>query len=464
MAKPTRKPPSRPEQSVRAASVEMKKGRERKGGAGAKGGEGVRWSGTLMHHPATTPAPRARIHELGVAMRTSLAAIVTRVGNGNSALRPVALSKALRVDDSLAARILRSIRAGDPLSSLRELPAPQGLRLFLEAAGRAGVPATLRAPADEAVKQLEELLAELPLGRASLNTAIDGWLPSGRAHAERSGKQAVFKAFSQTMGFTVDTTCFALAIQPSAAGDTCDSMTFVAMDGIRRLREGAPILLFGHVWPQREAPGDGSPAHPTPYVETLDGEREVTDARKLILRGVGDSATLPFRMVERGTHTRVVLDSSAPPLNVPVTAAVSYISRNAYTRFQTREKKSDVFLNAAKVPIRVLVQDLFIHEDAYPQFVPNVTARMDALSHDPSDRDPELLELDRLDLDIDLVRLGWGLDRVGVKEWGGYEPALRDSFARAGWNPAKFRAFRCYVRYPLPYVSMTTWFDLPVRP
>lgn len=397
-------------------------------------------------------------------MRAALSAIVTRVSGGNAAVRPVVLSKAMRLDDSLTARILRSVRAGDPLSSLRELPAPQGLRLFIDAAARLGVPATVRTPAEEAVSQLEELLAQLPLGRASLNTAIDGWSPSGRERAERSGRQAVFKALSQTMGFTVDTTCFALAIQPSAAGDACDSLTLVAMDGIRRLREGAPILLFGHVWPAREKPLDGGPRLPTPYVETLDGEREVTDARKLILRGVGDGASLPFRMIERSTHTRVVLDSSAPPLNVPVTAAVSYISRNAYARFQTPVKNEEVFINAAKVPIRVLVQDLFIHEEAYPRFAPNVTARMDALSHDPGDHDPELLELDRLDLDIDMVRLGWGLDRVGVKEWGGYEPALRDAFGRAGWDPSRFRAYRCCVRYPLPYVSMTTWFDLPPGP
>ena len=411
--------------------------------------------------PATAaPIPRARIQDLGRSLRSALAAVIARVGPAN--IRPVALAKALKIDDSLAARLLRSVRAGDPLSSLRELPAPQGLRLFIDAAARAGVAAAARAPVEQAVNQLEDLLAELPLGRASLNTAIDGWLPSGRAHAERSGKQAVFKALSQTLGFTVDTACFAVAIQPSAAGDTCDSLTLVAMDGIRRLREGAPILLFSHVWKPREPEPDGP--LPAPYVETLDGEREVTDARKLMLDGVGDGASLPFRMVERGTHTRVVLDSSAPPLNVPVTAAVSYVSRNAYARFRTGDRATDVFSNACKVPIRVLIQDLFIHEDAYPAFAPNVVPRMDSITYDPSVRDPELLDMDRLELDMEMARLGWGLDRIGAREWGGYEPALSGAFRRAGWDASRFRAFRCYVRYPLPYVSMTTWFDLPARP
>jgi hypothetical protein len=409
------------------------------------------------HSPAS--ASRARIQEVGVALRSSLAAIVARVEGGRT-IRPVGLAKVLGIDDSLAARLLRSVRAGDPLSSLRELPAPQGLRLFLAATVKAGVPAPLRASAEQAVQQLDDLIAELPLGRSSLNTAIDGWLPSGRARAERSGKQAVFKALSETLGYTVDTTCFAVAIQPSAAGDCCDSLVLIAMDGIRRLREGAPILLFGHVWPPRESDGGSQGAFPPPYFETLDGEREATDARKFILPDVGDGAALPFRMVERGTHTRVVLDSSSPSLNVPVTAAAAHVARNAYARFQTATRKTDVFTNACKVPIRTFVQDFFIHEDVYPGFVPNIVPRMDCLGPDPSVRDQEILELDRLDLEMDMVRLGWGLDRVGVKEWGGYEPALTGAFARAGWDSSRFRAFRCTVRYPLPYVSMTTWFDL----
>jgi hypothetical protein len=375
----------------------------------------------------------------------------------------VALAKTLRIDDSLAARVLRASRAGDPLSSLRELPAPQGLRLFVDAAARHGVPAAVREQAEGAIKALEELIAELPLGRASLDTAIDGWLPGGRAKAERAGKQAVFKALSQTLGFTVDTACFATAIRPSASGEMCDALTLIALEGVRRLREGAPILLFGHMW-HNAVPSGKDSAATMPYVETLDGEREVTDARKLLMADVGDSAALPLRLIERGTHTRVVIDSGAPALHVPVTAAVSYIERNSYRRYRSPERPTEVFTNACKVPIRVFVQDFFIHEDVFPGFVPDIVARMDNMQFDPSARDEEMLEVDRLDLDLELRRLGRGLDRIGVKEWSGYEPALRSAFERAGWDASRFRVFRCCVKYPYPFVSMATWFDLPERP
>jgi hypothetical protein len=374
----------------------------------------------------------------------------------------------LRLDDSLSARILRSVRSSDPLSALRELPAPPGLRLFLEAARRNGASAEVCQAAGGEVARFEQLLSELPLGRSSLNTAIDGWLPSGRARAEAASKQAVFKALSQTLGYTVDTVCFATMIQPSAAGDMCDAVTFVAMDGIRRLREGAPILLYGHSPRYNEpAPSSGKSAHPplpAPVLESLDGEREVTDARKLLLTDVGDSATLPLRLIERPLHTRVVLDAGAPALNEPVTAAVGYMTRNLYRRYRVDDRPTDVFTNACKVPIRVFVQDFFIHEEAFPLFVPNITARMENIGPDISVRDEELLDVDRLELDVDLVRLGWGMERIGVKEWAGYEPAVASVFARVGWDASRFRVFRCYWRYPLPFVSLTTWFDLPEPP
>jgi hypothetical protein len=419
--------------------------------------------GRTRKSPAgTDQVPRLRIEKLGTGLRAALIAVLAEVGG--PILRPVTLSKALKLDDSLAARLLRSVRAGDALSTLRELPAPQGLGLFLDAAAKKGVSTAVRKPAELAVKELEELLAEMPLGRASLDTAIDGWLPSGRAKAERAGKQAVFKALSQTLGFTVDTACFAAAIQPSRAGDCCDTMTMLAMDGIRRLREGAPILLFGHTQNPARPDQIGRDGLPMQIAETLDGEREFADARKLLMADVGGGRELPVRLIERGGHTRVVLESSTPPLNVPVTVAVASVVRNAYHRYGTDGRKTECFTNACKVPIRVFVQDLFLHEDVYPSFVPEIVARMDSLSCDPSVRDEELLEVDRLDLDVELVRQGWGLDRVGIKEWGGYGSALRSAFRRAGWDPAKFRAYRCYVRYPLPFVSLTTWFDLPPGP
>ena len=141
-----------------------------------------------------------------------------------------------------------------------------------------------------------------------------------------------------------------------------------------------------------------------------------------------------------------------------------YAQASSYRTLSASAYFSFSFSNASKVPLRVLIQDLLIHEDAFPNFIPNVVPRMDNVNFDASVRDEEMLEVDRLELDVELTRIGWGLDRIGVKEWVGYEPALRATFSRAGWDLSRFRAYRCYVRYPFPFVSLTTWFDLPPAP
>src|SRR5688572_16184972 len=106
---------------------------------------------STANQPERLQPPRLRLQELGVSLRSSLIDVLNKAGGAS--VRPVALAKLLKLDDSLAARLLRSTRASDPLSSLRELPAPQGLRLFLEAAARYGVSASVRQPADDAVNR-----------------------------------------------------------------------------------------------------------------------------------------------------------------------------------------------------------------------------------------------------------------------------------------------------------------------
>lgn len=419
-----------------------------------------------LTHTPPAPTPRGRIQDLGATLRTALLDVLTHTG-GHS-IRPIALSRALGLDDSLAARVLRAVRAGDSLSALREMPAPQGLRLFVDAAERAGTPPPQVSSARAVITEFESLLASLPLGRTSLSTAIDGWLPSGKAQTERAHKHAVHKAMAHTLGFTVDVACFAMAVQPSSVRDRCDTLTFVAFHGVRRLREGAPILLFANSLARAAAdPSAQSPPQPAlrgPAIESVDGEPEITDARKLLLGDVGDTQSIPLRLIERPSHTRLVLDAAFPPLHQAVTAACGYVTRGAMQRHRSPDRTIESLINVCKVPATVLVIDTLLHEDIYPAFAPNIAAHMDGIYDDPPHRDDEVADSERLDLDADHQRLGSGLDRVGVNEWAGYEGGLRSALRRARWDADRFRLFRCVIRHPYPFVRLTTIIDLPERP
>jgi len=45
-----------------------------------------------------------------------------------------------------------------------------------------------------------------------------------------------------------------------------------------------------------------------------------------------------------------------------------------------------------------------------------------------------------------------------------YRTMIREVFERAGLDPMRFRAYRCSVVYPVPFVSLTAWFRLPDPP
>ena len=46
----------------------------------------------------------------------------------------------------------------------------------------------------------------------------------------------------------------------------------------------------------------------------------------------------------------------------------------------------------------------------------------------------------------------------------GYEGLLRQVFDRSGHSISDFRVYRCEVVYPVPFVSLTAWFELPEAP
>ena len=89
-----------------------------------------------------------QISEVSDSLRGSMLPIV-EVLIGSSSHRPIALARRLKIDKTLTGRILRSVKANDPFEVIHNAPAPHGLRIFLQAAEKAGVNPDLRARAEQ---------------------------------------------------------------------------------------------------------------------------------------------------------------------------------------------------------------------------------------------------------------------------------------------------------------------------
>src|SRR5690348_15009945 len=86
--------------------------------------------------PQATERLKVRIARFGAQICNSMSEVLSQVAHKQ--VRPIELSRQLGIDDSLAAKLIRALRATDPIAAMRELPAPLGLRIFLAAARKAG--------------------------------------------------------------------------------------------------------------------------------------------------------------------------------------------------------------------------------------------------------------------------------------------------------------------------------------
>ncbi len=405
---------------------------------------------------------RDRIDTIGSELQRELGLLVDEVVGRNA--RPIEVARRLSIDNSTASRLMRAVRAPDSLRACREIPAPEGLRMVLSKATQLGLSERAQRTAEAAIDKFVRLLAEFPARRTGLDAAIESWVPSARAKTERAARQAAFKSMSQLFGFSIDINIMATVVLPGANPRMCDSLAIQVRDGLRRLRAGGPILLFGQSIHRTANGAVDFKDSRSKVVETLDGEREVTDARKFLLPDFGNIGGLPMRIVERPTMTRFVLDTGVLPVNVPATVGIAQRVRNTYFRYQEDGRSANAHVFVARSPIRLLVVDLLIHEDLFPGFTMNVDVRRHGLTMETPERDEELIDIDRIDMAVTTETLGRGLDGLELAENREYPGLIRSIFAKQQLNPAKFRTFRATVLYPIPYAELWTWFELPPLP
>ena len=99
---------------------------------------------------------------------------------GTANAGPQALATRLGIDKVLASRLLKALRAGDPLAVVNRAPGPEPLRRVLDAAESLGVAEATLSPAREAVDRFERLIRDEIGDRSSLDAILAAWVPDAR--------------------------------------------------------------------------------------------------------------------------------------------------------------------------------------------------------------------------------------------------------------------------------------------
>jgi len=119
--------------------------------------------------------------------------------------RPNDLVRVLKIDKSLASRLVRAISTDDPYESLHETAAPRGLGRAVEACRRAGAPANAVDETSRAIQAFDDLLGDLPDGRKDLATILGARVERAPASAEQHARRSVFRGLVHLRGFRTDT-------------------------------------------------------------------------------------------------------------------------------------------------------------------------------------------------------------------------------------------------------------------
>lgn len=400
------------------------------------------------------PDVERRLPELDASLRLNLRAVAIAV-TGPS-LRPSKLVARLRLDKSLASRLVRALRAETTLERIHFLPSPTGLRKFLDAAEAADADRALCAAARETVEEFQNLIEDIPGGRATLETWISQGFTPVRTRAEHTAKQAVYRAMSHLLGFHCETVASALILQPSEIAGTVDGIEVSQRAGVRRLRPDTPVALFSIDLAIGRTEG------PSPHLVPLARDADPQNPSSYLVPRFCDPPSPALDIFHDGSHHVFALSDAHSSVHQPVTITSAMLIRHGWAAHHTEAQPSDGRTYLLHYPCKLVVRDLFIRDDLYLGCEPEIHwefpapggAARAAASTLPS-------RLNSLEIASPIEHLGLGSSRWATPDIQDHARLLAHAFAASGWDANRFRGYRARVVYPVPMILMGWRIPLP---
>lgn len=367
----------------------------------------------------------------------SLEEVISSTRSGQAG--PVALAKELGLDKVLTSRLLKAMRAADPISAAHAMPGPEPLRRFVRAAARHNVPPTVAGKAHAAIDTFEAMIRDRLGDRSQLDAVLSAWVPDARREFELRRKQTAFRAIAQLKGIQAGVLMATAVIHPSASASHADVVWVNGMLGVYRVRPGVTAKLT-----TRRMTPTGAARAP----ETLDGT-PVSDASHLLLHDFCSQPAPAIDVRRSGDVMSYLLGGDAFGAASASDVVFAEVSRADLPRFVAKgSNRLSYFFAEVTPPSEVLQFDVLVHKSLYPGQDPTLRVYDTALEGVASPNDPAR-DVDRLDVLESIEPLGEGLQRARSGDVPRYTELLRRVMDSVGWNASEFRGYRCRVTYPL---------------
>ena len=389
------------------------------------------------------PGLEADILATGERLLRSIGAVLNPFAD--SAPGPQALARHLGVDKVLTSRVLKATRSGDPIGALHAMPGPEPLRRLVKAAAKRGARAEAVIEAGAAIGSYEMLIRDRLGDRSLLDAILSAWAPEARREFELRRKQAAFKALSQLRGAEARAIVATVVLSPAADARRVDVAWINGLIGLQRLRPGAPVTLA-----TRRLAGAGAGRQPT----ALDG-RPIEDPHSLMLAEFCSEPTPQMRAQRAGEVVHYALDDGGFGPGSSADFVFAEVNRAELPRSRAPDSMRRSYFFAESTPCaRALQFDLLVHEDLYPGSTPELLLYDTAFEGVADVNDPAR-DVDRLDMLESIEPMGQGLARIRSMDVPRYAQLIARVFDALQLEPARFRAYRCRIDYPVYGAQVT---------
>lgn len=372
---------------------------------------------------------------------------------------PQVVSREVGINRNLAWKLSRILGADDPLAAIEHLPGSGGVSIMLEAFENAGAPALAVEEVRGAIVAFDEVVAEHVGDRATLDLVVGSMLPPHlQVERDRVARRMAFQGNSATWGIQADVHLSSTFYAPAA--DDASMIDVVSIGGLlnyRRLRRGIR-------WPLLRVNGfqsDGEALRAMERrIEPLDPGVPRGDAPLLPAFCTGDQPPIERRSIPGGQQFEI---ADGPLGNRGATTSLmGYVNRSAASCYADEHNEHGELLVHWFTPVTDALVDLVVHRDLPLQMPPElrVSGRMGPVSVDP------ILSrgLEPLPLAEPVRSLGAGPPRLATPLVPRYREMTDLAFARMGWDPADFVAYRLHVPFPPIPTMCVLRFALGGRP
>jgi hypothetical protein len=363
------------------------------------------------------------------------------------------------MDKATASRLLRAAAMRDPFAALQQIPGPEPLRGFAQAASSYGVEKKRIDSFLESVQQFDQIIRDEAGDRSGFDSILAAFVPESRDAFELKRKQAVYRAMSQLKGVVAQTNLVSAIIHPCKTDpEKMDIVWIFGYLGLQRLRPGVPVRISTRRVSTPHAPNE----EPTPRKPlTIDG-REASGFEGLLLP---EGCTQPFpelKMEQMGDFAHYLLagDAFGPKAACDVTFAE--LNRGEVPRFVAQRGKRRFVYTDVPIPVERLIFDAIIHEDVLGPAGAQL-ALYDTSTRGIADINDRARDLDRIDLSETLRPLGKGIDRCRASDVPWYDGLLERITTTLGYDASNLVANRTMIDFPLHATQIAITYEAQVK-